>query len=306
MATNKERTMAAKIKDILGQAMLVNVHIGLWTARKFDKDVTEKTNNRLANGNSQAGRYHKRLFGGNSGSHGQLVTSVHVARRTHAAFTLPWEDRTGTGSGYRLLPTTNYFKYTEAMRKCKERYELCLEKFLYEYDQLCITAQEHLGPMYNENDYPTRESIRHKFHFDLQFSPVPSAGDFRVELPTRELKEMEKSVTSRVQGAVDIAMAEVWQRLGDVVSELREKLDDGKYLRAAMVSRVGEVAEAMGRLNIANDPKLTAARKRVVIKLASLDVEALKSDDKFRAKAAAEADDILKKMKGLYTPTPKA
>ncbi len=292
--------MATKTKDILGQAMLVNVHIGLWTARKFDKGVTEKTNNRLANGNNQAGRYHKRLFGGNSGSHGQLVTSVHVARRAHAEHTLPWED-----SGYRLLPTSNYFKYTEVMRECKERYELALEKFLDEYDTLCDAAQEHLGPMYREKDYPTRAEVANKFHFNLQFSPVPSAGDFRVELPTKELKDMEKSVTSRVQGAVDIAMAEVWERLGGAVSELREKLDDGKYLRAAMVSRVGEVAETLGRLNIANDPKLTAAHKRVVTGLASLDVEALKSDDQFRAKAAAEADDILKKMKGLYTPTPK-
>lgn len=282
---------------ILGRAMLVNVWIGMWTARKHDADVTDKVNDDMAK-NRKAGRYHKRLFGGENTSHSALVTAAQVARKAHYQQTLPWED-----NGWRLLPTANYFEYTKAMRKVKTQFEDALEKFLAEYPTLITKSRARLGQMYRRADYPTVSEIKRKFHFELEFGPVPAGEDFRVSLPKEELKAMTRGVEDRVTRAVKEAMSEAWIRLGDAVSDLRAKLDDGKYLRETMISRVGEVAEILGRLNLTDDPALERARTKVIKDLANLDVATLRDDKKVRSVAAGKADAILATMKNVYTPS---
>lgn len=282
--------------DILGRAMLANVWIGIWKARKHDRRVTSKVNDEMAAHNQHAGRYHKRLFGGDAPSHSTLVTAAHVARTTHYKQTLPWED-----SGWRLLPTTNYFEYTKAMREAQVRFEKARDAFLKDYPNLVVAAKNKLGRMYRREDYPEVQHIKRKFHFEVQYGPVPASDDFRISLPKTEMAAMAKSVEDRVRNSVADAMADAWARLGDVVIELREKLDDGKYLRATMITRVGDVAQVLGRLNLTEDPALEQARKQVLRTLATLDVEALRENEKVRKQAAKDADSILASMKGIYT-----
>jgi hypothetical protein len=285
-----------KKESILGRAMLANVSIGVWSARKHDRVVTDKVNTTMADSRN-AGRYHKRLFADAAPSHSKLVTAAHVARNMHYHHTLPWED-----SGWRLLPTANYFEYNEAMRSVQAVFEEALHAFLNEYPKLVRNAADALGSMYSKADYPRVSEIEHKFHFDLEFGPVPSAGDFRVSLPQEELREMAKGVELRVTSAVTAAVTDMWTRLGDSIVQLRGKLDDGKFLRESMLDRLADMANTLGRLNLTNDPALEKARKQVVKDLTGLDIRALRDDDKTRGLAAAKADAILKSMKGVYTP----
>lgn len=290
-------TPKKKEPEILGRAMLVNVCVGLWNARKHDHKVTDRVNEQYAR-NPRAGRYHKRLFGGEVSSHSKLITAATQARRTHYSHTLPWED-----SGWRLLPTENYYEYTEALRKFKERFEQALEDFILEYPELVKKAEKKLGKMYKRADYPKISEIRRKFHFEIQFAPLPASGDFRLELPKEELANITNGIEDRVTQAVSDAMTEAWQRLGDVVSQLRPKLDDGKHLRETMIQRTTEVAGILQRLNITNDSKLDKTATRVIKELGTLDVETMREDDAARAAAAKKADKILESMKGVYTPT---
>jgi len=285
-----------KHPSILGRAILVNVCIGLWTARKHDAKVTERVNTEMAK-NRKAGRYHKRLFGGDAASHSHLVQAAQVTRTKHYAQTLPWED-----SGWRLLPTENYLEYTKAMRAAKVQFEEALEVFLRDYPKLVRQAEERLGQMYKRDDYPSTSEVRGKFHFDIQFGPLPAGDDFRVTLPQKEMAAMGRGVEDRVTQAVTNAMSDAWARLGDAVTDLRSRLHDGKYLRETMVTRIGEVADVLGRLNLTKDAALEKARKQVLKDLAGLDVDTLRDDDKVRKDAAKKADAILATMKGVYSP----
>lgn len=287
----------ATAPSILGRAMLVNTSIGLWGARKHDAKVTEKVNDQMAK-TRKAGRYHKRLFGGEAPTHSRLVNAGQVARSAHHRHTLPWED-----AGWRLLPTDNYFEYTEAMRGAKAQFEEALEEFLIEYPSLITQSRERLGSMYRREDYPTVHEVRRKFHFDVLFGPVPAGDDFRVSLPKEELAAMTRGVEERVNQAVKDAMNDAWARLGNTVSKLRAKLNDGKHLRETMVERVGEVAEILSRLNLTKDPALEKACAKVRKDLANLDVGTLRDDEKVRAVAARKADEILAGMKKVYSPS---
>ena len=286
----------AKNPPIVGRAMLVNVHIGIWQARKHDKKVTRTVNESIAR-NATAGRYHKRLFGGVITSHSALVTAGQNARRTHYANTLPWGD-----DGWRLLPTTNYFEYTKILRKIIEDFEGMRDRFLQDYERLVEEARESLNGMYNPDDYPAAHEVHDKFHIEIQFAPLPVTDDFRLSLPKDEMDNIAKGMKDRAAEAMQEAVKDAWTRLGDAVSDLRPRLEDGKHMRSTMIKRVSDVAEVLGRLNITNDPALEKTRKQVLRDLATLDIDNLRDDENIRKDAAKKADDILKSMKSVYTP----
>jgi len=295
----KKAAPAKDAADILGRAMLVNVVLGVWEARKHDKVVTDKVNQKYASSHD-AGRWHKHLFGGSTESLGRVLTAASNVRLTHYAQTLPWSD-----SGWRILPTENYFQYTEAMRKAIAEYDKAAEEFVKDYPRLVREAKDKLNGMYRREDYPDASQVRAKYYATIDYAPVPAGEDFRVELPKAELAAMAKSVERGIQQSVQVAMAEAWQRLGKVVDELRPRLADGKYLRDTMISGVKEVAESLGRLNLTEDAALEAVRQQTLQDLGTLNVEVLKKDEGACQAAAKKADAILKQMAGLYVPAKK-
>lgn len=283
--------------SILGRAMLANVNIGLWEARKRDRKITEQVNAEYST-SQDAGSWHKRLFGGKPAELSAVITAGAHLRNLHWEQTLPWSD-----AGWRLLPTENYFAYTETMRKGRERFEAAVEAFVKAYPRLVREAEAKLNGMYNAADYPAASTVKYKYHVGLEFSPLPAGDDFRVSLPKKELDRVAKDVEERVTRAVESAMQEAWTRLGDSIMVLRVKLDDGKYLRESMVEQLKEVAEVLGRLNLTKDAALERTRKQVLTDLATFDVTALRDDKDVRADAAKKADAILKQMSSVYTPS---
>lgn len=297
--------MAKQEQNILGRAMLANVTIGVWEARKRDKTVTDKVNAEYA-ASADAGSYWKKLFGGPVPELSAVTTASHYLRWTHYAQTLPWSD-----SGWRLLPTANYMDYCKIMREKRADFEDAIEKFVAAYPRLVKEAKVKLNGMYRESDYPSTSEVRSKYHASLDFEPIPSGDDFRVTLPKEELKELAKKVEERIAEQVGRAMQDAWARLSTMVEELKGKLEnDAKGLRgetlgeAVKVERVSltELVGILGRLNITQDAALDKARKQILTQLASLDVKNLKKDEGARDKAAAAAADILKQVRSVYSP----
>lgn len=284
-------------EQILGRAMLINVCVSMWEGRKHDREVTQKVNDEF-HAAHDAGRYHKHLFGGKVKELSAIITAAANIRLVHYTQTLPWSD-----AGFRLLPTQNYMAYMEAMRKARARFEAAVEEFVTAYPKLVRTAREKLNGMFRDSDYPAADLVRHRYRIEIQHSPLPAGGDFRLTLPKPELERMAREVEERLVKSVEMAMQDAWQRLGDAIMKLRAKLDDGKYLRESMIDQLREVADVLGRLNLTGDESLESARKQVLTQLATFDAEALRDDEKVREKAAQAADAILKSMEDVYTPS---
>lgn len=280
---------------IIGRAVLANVVIGMWEARRFDAQVTEETNT-AHKADPNAGRYNKHLFGGPVPELSAVVTAGHYLRWAHYAQTLPWTD-----DGWRLLPTENYFPYIAKMREKMRAFDEAIETLIAAYPRLKREAKVKLNGMFNDEDYPTAAAIRAKYHRDMDFMPIAAGSDFRIPLPQEELARLGREQEDRLQRAVQIAMTDAWQRLGDAVTELRGWLAEGK-LRGGIIDRVTELAETLGRINLTGDPALEAARKAVLANLATMDAATLKKDEKARTAATVAADAILAKMKAVYSP----
>jgi len=283
---------------ILGRAMLVNLSISSWSARMRDREVTERVNSEMG-ADDDAGNYWKKLLG-KCPEYGSVQGATTSLRNAHYMHTLPWTDK-----GWRLLPTANYFEYTEAIRVRRRALEDAVERLIKVYPEYVKADKDRLGKMFSESDYPTPGQVRNKFANSIDYAPLPAEGDFRVSLPTAEMEEMAASVKNRLAEAVRLAVQDVWQRLGEAVAHLREQLEPDKKLREPMLEKVKEIADALGKLNITEDASLDAMRVEVVKQLTSITADTLRGDEKKRAEVAKKADDILKRMQGLYSPASK-
>ena len=96
--------------NIASSAMLVELSIRSWTARKLDKrvssevDTAKGTKTRVINAN-------KNLLAG-TGVLDTIVKYAANARAWHNAQTLPWSD-----NGSRLLPVSNFVNYKEQIKR---------------------------------------------------------------------------------------------------------------------------------------------------------------------------------------------
>lgn len=271
------------------RALLVQLSISQWTARKYDKRVTKQVAD--TNGTTMsAGRYNKSLLPMND-----LLDHVHKKatsiRTKFYANTLPWGIE-----GTQILPSANYLNFMTEFRREKSEWQTLVNNFVDNYDQLKADAQRILGAIYDPADYPSSGEIKQKFHMDMAVYPVPST-DFRVSIASDELTRIQQDVERRVADAQNIAMKEVWTRLYDRVKHMADKLADPKAIfRDSMVENAREICAILPRLNITDDPNLEALRQEVEMGISNHHPDALRNDPDLRRDTAAQAKEIMDKM----------
>jgi hypothetical protein len=85
----------------------------------------------------------------------------------------------------------------------KAVFEQKVNDFVLLYPTLITAQAMALGEMFHRDEYPAASSMSDKFAFTYDYLPVPSSGDFRVDVGTeaqRLLQErMEKLAAARVQ-----------------------------------------------------------------------------------------------------------
>ena len=270
------------------RALLVQLSVSQWTARKYDKKATKEVAD--ANGTTTAaGRYNKSLLPMNDLLDNIHKKTTHIRQRYYDN-TLPWGI-----DGTQMLPTSNYLQFMADFRKERDEWNILVRNFVDHYDTLKEDAKRILGGLYDPADYPSAVDIRQKFHMDMAVFPVPSA-DFRVSIASDELTRIQQDVERRVAEAQTNAMKDVWQRLFDRVKHMAEKLADPKAIfRDSMVENAREICALLPRLNFTDDPNLEALRQQVEASLIK-HPEALRNDPDLRRDTAAEAKAIMDKM----------
>lgn len=285
------RTLSTAIHT---RALLVCLTISTWTARKYDRKVTNETNARH-NASADAGRYNKFLLPGDASSYQTLVKLSNSVRASHYDQTLAWSDE-----GRRLLPTANYVQYSTWFREQQRAHEQALEAFVTEYPSLCANVQRAYPTLYNADDYPSIGDIRRRFALRVDYDPLPATGDIRVNLADDQIEELEQSIAARQTSAVEGAMRDAWTRLHDVVARIHERLSDPDAIfRDSLIGNARELCDVLTRLNVTNDPHLEAMRVRVATQLTSLSPDVLRDEPRLRASTAQRADTILRAMSGV-------
>jgi len=275
------------------KAMLVYLNISFWTARKYDKKISKEVEDKY--GTDEAGRYNKILI---AKEHlANIKKIISVARTFHYENTLPWMD-----NGGRLLPSSNYFDYVNAIRNFQDEYERETANFLLVYPNLKFEARQRLNAMFEEDDYPDLDIIRLKYAFRSQITPVPEAGDFRVKITDDEVAMIRESLEQQVKNSTETAMNDLWKRLFNVVEHMSERLSDpDNKFKNSLVENIEDLCELLPKLNITDDPVLAVAVNEIKAKLTINDSQTLRDNNIIRNKTANEAQKILNKMRPYQT-----
>lgn len=275
--------------NLSDRALLVQLNISQWTARKYDKKATQDVAN-MHNTTMAAGRYNKSLLPMNDYLD-RVQKKATAIRTSYYENTLPW----GL-DGMQMLPSANYLAFMTEFRKQKSEWNLLVADFLMNYSGLKSDAQKFLGSLYSDADYPTDDDIGRRFKMDMAVFPVPT-NDFRVQIGTEELSRIQQDVEARLKEASQNAMQEVWQRLFDRVKNMAERLaDPSAIFRDSLVANAKEICDLLPRLNFTDDPNLEALRQQVEQKLTAYHPDALRNDPDLRRDTAAEAKAIMDKM----------
>jgi hypothetical protein len=280
--------------NLSDKAMLVYLNVSQWTARKYDRSISDKVASDYE-AEADSGRYNKLLVA--QASLKKVNKIVGNVRTYHYANTLPWDD-----TGNRLQTAANYPHYTETMREFHGQFTGAVAEFLTVYPDEIENAKRRLGRMFNPSDYPNICEIERRFGFRINVSPLPTSGDLRVTLSDAEIQSIRADIEIRTQEGIDRAMRELWQRLYDSVKHMSDKLsemrDDGRngIFRDSLVSNLQELCELLPRLNVTGDTNLDMLTSEVANKLANNDPDTLRNHAPTRTAITNDANAILAAM----------
>ena len=282
--------------SIATSAMMVELNISCWTARKLDKRVSEEVDS-AKNTKVKAGNYHKHLLAGNP-HHEAVIRYAASCRLWNTQQTIPWSD-----SGPRIVTMENLFNggYKKQLDDRKVEFERLTDVFMGVYPTLISAAAFQLGDLFNREEYPDPEEVVRKFKFNYTLTPIPTAGDFRIDIGEQAKAELVAQYETAFNERLNHAMRDVWQRLYECLTHMSERLasdDEGKrkVFHGTILTNARELIGLLSRLNITNDPKLEEARRDLSAALVNTDIDTLKESDYIRENVKAKVDDILKRF----------
>lgn len=282
--------------SISASAVLVELNVSTWGASKLDRDIADSVN-ASNNAAADASKVYKNLMAGTS-----LVSDIakYAARIRlyHNEMTLPWSNK-----GARIVPMKMVLDYKAQMNQFRITYESMCNQLYNDYATLVTKAQQNLGALYKASDYPSLDDVKAKYGMRLVFSPLPEAGDFRLDTASEDLRELRAELEASYQQDFDDrvgkAVREAWDRLHDELQSLSSKLnDDGvkKRYHDSLLENPQRLCTLLTKLNITNDPELEQARRDLERALVGVEIEDIKESEGVRSDVKARVDEIIKKF----------
>jgi hypothetical protein len=279
-------------------ALLVELNVSQWTARKLDRSTTDEL---VSNKHAQAkgaARVNKNLFAGRSELE---VVGQHVTETRSFVYdnTLPWSD-----SGIRLLPSAKFMEFNAKLQQAEDKFYGLVTEFVTVYPSLITAQAMALGDMFNRNDYPQPNDIEHRFRFNVNYMPVPASGDFRVDIGNDAQEELRKKLSSLADERVEYAMKDIKGRLLEHLKRMSDRLSidyvsgeaKPRKFHDSLLDGAHDLCDLASSLNIINDPQLDDARKALKKAIGGIDVKDLRKDVGARTDVKTQVDDILSKF----------
>lgn len=205
------------------KSMLVKLTISRFSNERVDVKATKEAMHQYASAdNTFAPKVVKNLLPRHVLQGVSLAESA--LRRFHRENTMPWED-----GGHRLLPAKQFMKYSQRMRELTNQFENVTRSIIDNYDHWKNIAQM-ASPLFNENDYPSRDALETMFQVNISFQPLPSVDDFRLDAMDAEAAELRKQMHADIQGRLSNSMATHVCRLHESLVHIKRRLDDTEAL----------------------------------------------------------------------------
>jgi hypothetical protein len=279
-------------------AMLVEFNASVWTARKLDKTTTDEVVATKHAAAKDAARVNVHLLAGRTELE-VIQQAVGRARQYVYDKTSPWSD-----SGLRLLPNISFMAFTEKLDDFEHEFTALVKSFVAIYPSLITAQAMALGDMFKRDAYPTANEIMTKFSFRVNYMPVPTSGDFRVDIGNAAQAELKDKLDKLTQERIDNAMSDVRERLSAHLKRMSDRLTTDyvqgeakpRRFHDTLVEGALELCDLTKALNIVNDPALETARRDLEQVLVGVTPTELRRNEAVRQDVKKNVDAILSKF----------
>ena len=306
--------------SIASAAMLGSINISVWEARKQDKKTAEEVTASKGARSKRAATVQKHLF-----SECPALESIKTLRgevRTwFNTVTLPWDD-----NGRRIITTAQYLNVTAQAAKYQQRFEDLVRVFVGTYSTEISKQAFEMGALFDRAEYPPEDEVAAKFRFSFCIEPVPTSGDFRVDIGAAAAADLRDQYDKAMNERLNGAMADAWRRVKEQVEWVRERMDavlaydpdaveeienrddygtlvsiDIKKKRRpklydSMLQQGLSLTGLLKDLNVTNDPRLEEARQQLESALSRIDMDSLRESAELQSSTKAAMDEILDKF----------
>lgn len=273
--------------SLKNRALIVNVHISLWGARKQDDRVRREIEN--MHNVRDVGNFSKKLM--KSSKLEAIKTKANRIRRIYRERTLPWGD-----NGDRIITTDKYFEFITNMGMEAMEFDQMVDDFVQnEYQQQVEDEKNRLKTMFKESDYPHPDLIRDSFKLKTVFSPLTDSNDFRLSVSDEMEAALKTQMEREIKNRVTTANNEILDKVREVVGKMYETLSEpGKGFKSSLVGNVEALVDTIPTMNIFNDKHIAEVVE--TLKPLCVNYDMLKNNDSFRQEIAKKAKDVLKNI----------
>jgi len=202
------------IKD---HALIVSMSVGKPQMTKKDKRATQAAES--ATNAKNAGKYQKDLYPA------RLIKPIIAVESSARA----WINRNcyQWGRNSYLLPSARFMTFADGMAQIELQFDQAVTAFMQNWVQVLREAQQAQGDMFDPDEYPDVHTLRKRFRFEVNYSPVTDTNDFRVKMQEDELDILRQQVEDSVKSKYDDMLAQPLERLRDAVARLNERMAEG-------------------------------------------------------------------------------
>lgn len=281
---------------ITEKAMLVAVHISVWTAVKHDRDASREIAKQHG-AEEGVGRYNKKLL--RQAEKLEAIRTIAGKIRQYVySITLPWTDE-----GLRILPANLYFDLARQRDIFEQQFHAAVRDFLAEYPSYIERVKPALNGLYRPEDYPDANKIKEKFDLSLEILPIVTGDDFRVQLSEQQRARIAREIDSNIRTRLARGTQDLFVRLRKVVQRMVDRLNEPEgRLHSSVVDNVRDLVEVLPSLNLTEDPDLDTFVEEVKARLCSYSAKELKHNELLRAATVQDASDIVSRMAAFMTP----
>lgn len=281
-------------------SVLVSLNTSVWTARKLDRSTTNEVVATKNAASKDAARVNKNLLAGRK-ELDVIQNIVGQARNYLNEKTVPWSDGVG------MLPSVLLLDVDKQLREYHDMFVGTVKPFLEIYPSLIVAQAMALGDMFRREDYPLPEVLANKFSFSYSFMPVPTSGDFRIDVGNAALTEMQtvlqerlqQETASRVQNAMQDVMDRLVAHLKRMSDRLTSDMVDGEPKRRkfhdTLIDNALELCDVARTLNMVNDPKLEQVRYELEQIAKGVTPDLLRESYDVRENTRKKVDELLDK-----------
>jgi hypothetical protein len=273
--------------------ILITLTLRQWQARKLDRKTSlEVCQNKGAQ--TDSGNFHKVLI---SKQHLQPITQlVNKIRNYHYANTLAWSHK-----GVDFLPSKHYMTYMDKMGTLKDKFEIEVDKFVKIYPTLAKDTALELQSLYDADDYPSAEAVRERFFMDIAATPVPSSGDFRIDLPAKEMKKIKAKLDISLKESAHAAALDLYSRFYTSLAKTCLTLaDPNKIFRNTLIFNVEDIAIKIKTMDITESLNLQVLAQDAHNVCNTIEIDSLRENIESRKGALKEFKQILALVEKAY------